>query len=163
MLRRTERLGVMALAGALTIGAAQADFFVYPQQGQSADQQKTDEFECYSWAKNQTNFDPMQQPTATSAPPPQTTSSASAGRGAVGGAALGALVGSTSANAGRGAAIGALGGGLIGGMRRSSQEQEQQQQQQQWAEQEAANYQARRNEYNRAYAACLEGRGYTVK
>jgi len=36
-----------------------------------------------------------------------------------------------------------------------------QQQQQQW-EQQAAEYAQNRDKYNRAYAACLEGRGYTV-
>jgi hypothetical protein len=34
---------------------------------------------------------------------------------------------------------------------------------QQWEQQESANYANNRNNYNRAYAACLEGRGYSVK
>ncbi len=36
------------------------------------------------------------------------------------------------------------------------------QQQQQWANQQTANYANQRNNYNRAYSACLGGRGYTV-
>ncbi len=34
--------------------------FVYPQKGQSAEQQKKDEYDCHSWAVKQTGFDPTQ-------------------------------------------------------------------------------------------------------
>ena len=54
-------------------------------------------------------------------------------------------------------------GGLVGGARRQSQKREQQHKEEQWAQEQGANYQQRRNTYNRAYAACLEGKGYTVK
>ena len=36
------------------------DLFVYPQNGQSPDQQATDRYECHSWAASQTSFDPTQ-------------------------------------------------------------------------------------------------------
>jgi len=39
----------------------------------------------------------------------------------------------------------------------------QQAQQDQWAQQEANNYSRQRDGYNRAFSACMEGRGYTVK
>jgi len=42
------------------------ELIVYPAQGQSSEQMEKDKFECYSWAKAQANFDPMQMPTATS-------------------------------------------------------------------------------------------------
>ncbi len=32
--------------------------FIYPAQGQSEQQQATDRYECHSWAKSQTGFDP---------------------------------------------------------------------------------------------------------
>jgi hypothetical protein len=48
-------------------------------------------------------------------------------------------------------------------MRRRDQQRRQQQEQEQWAQQQAAQYSQARNNYNRALAACLEGRGYTVK
>ena len=35
-----------------------SDLFVYPKSGQSADQQKTDRYECHSWAATQSGFDP---------------------------------------------------------------------------------------------------------
>jgi hypothetical protein len=139
------------------------DPFIYPDKGQGAEQQEKDKFECYTWAKGQTGFDPMQVPTATTAPPQQGGQQSSAVRGAAGGALVGVTVGAIAGDAGKGAAIGAASGALFGGMRRRDQQRNQQQAEQQWAEQETANYANQRNNYNRAYSACLDGRGYTVK
>jgi hypothetical protein len=36
------------------------DFYVYPRNGQTAAQQSADRFECHSWARSQTGFDPTQ-------------------------------------------------------------------------------------------------------
>jgi hypothetical protein len=36
------------------------DLFIYPKNGQNADQQAKDRYECHSWASNQTGFDPTQ-------------------------------------------------------------------------------------------------------
>jgi hypothetical protein len=41
-------------------GAAPADLIAYPKNGQSADQQAKDKFECHEWAAGQTGFDPTQ-------------------------------------------------------------------------------------------------------
>ena len=139
------------------------DPIVYPEKGQSQAQMDKDKLDCYSWAKNQTGFDPMQQPTASSPPPSDPGTSASAVRGAAGGALAGLAIGSLAGEAGKGAAIGAVGGGLIGGARRRSHQRQQQQAEQQWAQQQSNEYHHRRNEYNRAYGACLEARGYTVR
>ena len=35
--------------------------------------------------------------------------------------------------------------------------------QEQWEKEQADNYMKNRNDYTRAYGACLEGKGYTVK
>ena len=139
------------------------DPFIYPDKGQSNEQMEKDKFECYSWAKGQTGFDPMQVPTATAPPPGQEAQQGGLVRGAGRGALTGLAVGAIAGDAGKGAAIGAASGALIGGMRRNDQQRRQEQEQQQWAEQEAANYANQRNNYNRAYGACLGGRGYTVK
>jgi hypothetical protein len=40
--------------------AAQQDLIIYPKNGQSKDQQAADQFECHTWAKGQTGFDPTQ-------------------------------------------------------------------------------------------------------
>jgi hypothetical protein len=46
--------------------------FVYPKNGQSADQQARDRFECHTWARDQSGFDPTQPGSAAApdAPPP---------------------------------------------------------------------------------------------
>jgi hypothetical protein len=139
---------------------------VYPAQGQSAEQMEKDKFECYTWARNQTGFDPMKVPTATAPPPEQQAGGSVAGgavKGGLGGAALGAAIGAIAGDAGKGAAIGAASGGLLGGARRHSQASGDRQKQEQWEQEQVANYQRNRDAYNRAYRACLEGRGYSVQ
>lgn len=141
-------LAVMVLAPLCYRNVQAADVYVYPAKGQSSEQQNNDQAACYQFARQETGFDPMARPTATSPAPQQ--------RGSiVGGAARGALIGAVAGDAGKGAAI----GGLMGGMRRNSSRREQQA----WADQEARSYDANRNDYDRAYGACLEGRGYTVR
>jgi hypothetical protein len=142
---------------------AQQDPIIYPAKGQSQEQMEKDKYECYSWAKQQTGFDPMQVPQASTPPPAKQPPKGGAVKGAAGGAAVGAAIGSLSGNAGKGAAAGAIGGGMVGGMRRAEQQKQQQAAEQQWAQQQSAEYTQKRNTYNRAYGACLEGRGYTVK
>lgn len=151
---------ILALAAAPVV---LADFYVYPNKGQSADQTEKDKFGCYQWAKGQTGFDPMSRPTASSAPPPKEAKEGGVGRGAVGGAALGGVVGALTGSTKKGLAIGAASGGLLGGMKRSSQKSRQEQNQAQWEQREASSYNQQRSEYGRAYKACLSGRGYTVQ
>lgn len=40
--------------------AGPTDLYVYPRQGQSAEQQARDRYECHRWAADQTRFDPTQ-------------------------------------------------------------------------------------------------------
>ncbi len=142
---------------------AQQEPIIYPAKGQSKEQMEKDKYECYNWAKQQTGFDPMLVPQASAPPPAKQAPKGGLVRGAAGGAAVGAAVGSFSGEAGKGAAIGAATGGVVGGMRRAGQNRQQEAAEQQWAQQQAAEYSQKRNTYNRAYGACLEGRGYTVK
>ena len=141
--------GLMPLAGAHGL-------FIFPNSGQSQDQQDQDEFQCIRIARDRTGFNPMATPTATTRAP-ETRG------GAVGGAARGALlgtaIGAATGNMGRGALIGASSGGLMGGMRRADSNR----QQDQWAQNQAANYRRDRNNWNRAFTACMESRGYTIR
>jgi hypothetical protein len=139
------------------------DLIVYPNKGQSKQQQEKDEFECYKWAKGQSGFDPMGAPKATAPPPAKEAPQGGVGRGAARGALVGVTAGAIAGDAGKGAAIGAASGALIGGMRRRDQTAREGQKQEQWEKEQAANYQQGRANYDRAYSACLEGRGYTVK
>ena len=55
---------LLALVAGFSGFAVAQDLMIYPAKGQSQDQMEKDKFECYSWAKGQTGFDPMQVPTA---------------------------------------------------------------------------------------------------
>lgn len=158
MKNRTVRFMFVCIALFFFTGPALgADLMIYPNKGQSKEKQEQDQSECYGWAKQQTGFDPMARPTATT--PPPSGDGANPVRGAAGGALAGVAIGAIAGDAGKGAAIGAISGGLLGGARRRNQEAEQQQ----WANQQSANYEHHRAEYNRAFGACMEGRNYTVK
>ena len=153
-----------ALATGLMAGVAQAqDLFIYPNEGQSTEQQDKDQFECYGWAKQSSGFDPLKPPQPSPAPRSQQPT-ASVGRGLATGAVAGAMVGGIANNKwGKGAAIGAVTGGVIGGIRRRDQQSQQAQSQARWSQQYQAELARQRQDYNRAYSACLEGRGYTVR
>jgi hypothetical protein len=127
-------------------GLAWAQGYIYPAKGQSAEQQQKDQSECHAWAIQQPGANAMAVP-----PPPDPRSGQVVG-GAARGAAIGAVGGAIGGDAGKGAAIGAASGALIGGMRRNQQASAAQQAQAQAT-----------TAYNRALAACLEGRGYTIK
>ena len=109
------------------------DFYIYPNKGQTIEQQKKDEFECFQWAKQKTGYDPTRsdQPPAPSPPPKK-----------------------------EGGQIGLLEGALLGETMKRSQESKQTQPQ---AQQQTSTYYQQRDEYNRAFGLCLESRGYTVK
>jgi hypothetical protein len=153
---------VVGAIGLTLAASASAQTYVYPQRGQSPQQQEFDRGQCYSWAVQQSGFDPA-NPQVASAPPPMSgPPQGGMFRGAAGGAALGAVGGAIGGDAGKGAAIGAGVGALFGGFRRARWEEEQQQQQQSYqAQQQSALAQGRGN-YNRAFGACMSGRGYTV-
>ena len=151
---------------------------VYPAKNQTPAQQQKDEGECNSWAKQNTGVDPVvlastptTAPAPAAAPPPPSGRDGSRARGAARGAAAGAIIGEVANDdASEGAAVGAAAGAVAAGSRQrrgeaAAQDQAaQQQQQQQAAQQQAeADKQKKMETYHRAYAACLEGRGYTIK
>jgi hypothetical protein len=138
----------LVLVGCLAIIAPHRtlgqQLYAYPTKGQTPEQQSRDQQECAGWAMQQTGY----QPGAYSRGP----SSGGAVRGAAGGAAAGAIGGAIAGDAGKGAAIGAATGGLIGGVRQHNRNRQQANQAQQV-----------NDAYRRAYAACLQGRGYSVQ
>ncbi|MDH4185724.1 MAG: glycine zipper domain-containing protein [Nitrospira sp.] len=157
-------LVLFAMAFFLAAPAFAQEMIIYPAKGQSNEQMERDKSECYTWSKGQTGFDPMQVPTATAPPPEKQAGSGGALKGAAAGAVVGGAVGGiSSGKVGKGAAYGAGAGALLGGLSQASKKKEDEQRRQQWEQEQAAQYTQRRNNYNRAYGACLEGRGYTVK
>src|SRR5262245_16691795 len=173
MIRRIVAGALVSAIAVPTIALGQ-DLFIYPDRGQSPEQQSMDKFQCYQWAVQQTGFNPTQPQTAYAAapmaPPPSPGMRPPGMFGsAAGGAALGAVGGAIGGHAGEGAAIGAGVGGLFGMMRRAEYERREQYQMQQYQQQyqsaEAQQYFAQsggRANYNRAYRTCLSARGYTV-
>ena len=138
------------------------DFFVFPSQGQSQEQMNRDKADCQVWATQQTGFNPMQTPTATTPPPTRGAQQGGIVRGGARGALVGTAAGAIAGNTGRGAAIGASTGALMGGFRASDQRRQEQHAQDQWAQQQAAQHAQERDRFNRAYSTCLQGKGYTV-
>ena len=163
MKRTIQVVCLISISVLIAAPALAQDLIVYPAKGQGQKQMEKDKFDCYTWAKQQTGFDPMKTPTASTPPPAQGAPQGGAGRGAARGALGGLAIGSLAGEAGKGAAIGAIGGGLIGGMKRRDQARRQETAEQKWAEQQASDYYHKRDKYNRAYGACLEAKGYTVK
>ncbi len=136
---------------------------IYPNKGQTPQQQDADNYQCYSWAKQNSGFDPMVPYQPTAPPPPPQAAKGGAGRGAAVGALGGLAIGSLAGEAGKGAAAGAIAGGLIGGVKRREQMKEMAVEQDQYARQQQAAYNQKWDGYNRAFTACMEGRGYNVK
>jgi len=150
------------LAGALMLASvATADVFVFPREGQSEQQMEKDKFSCYQWARDASGHDPMNPARSSGSATAVATPEYRPGRNIVGGAARGAIIaGIADGDAGKGAAIGAIGGGVFGGMRHQRQVDAQRRQA---AERQAAEQSALNQDYQRAYSACLEGKGYTVR
>ncbi len=149
-------LAATIAAATLFAGIAQAAPIVFPSKGQSPAQQQKDEADCHIWAVNRTGFDPGY------ASKPQVKPQAAEGglfRGAAKGALVGAAIGAISGDTGKGAAIGAIGAGAAGHSRRRNQYRRMAAEQHALEQEQAR----QRQEYQRARAACLEGKGYTVK
>lgn len=152
-----KRLIWTAVVGCLISGSvAQATPVVYPAKGQSQQQQQKDDGACYTWAKGNTGIDPA----AVAATPPPPSGPAVGGGERVGGAARGAaggaVIGAIAGDAGKGAAIGAVGGTMVGGARARQNKRAA-------AASNQAQTQGAMDTFNRAWGACMEGRGYTVK
>jgi hypothetical protein len=162
-MKRIALRSIPMLIGFLFTGIALAqDPIVFPAQGQSQEEMEKDKFSCYQWAKNETGFDPMQMPTASTPPPQQQAGRGGAVKGAAVGAGVGAIVKRDDSRI-KGAATGAVVGGVLGGARQAGQMRKDEQARQQWEQQQANEYAQKRNTYNRAFSACMESKGYTVK
>jgi hypothetical protein len=132
----------------LLAGAAMGEPVVYPSKGQSDAQRSKDMVACHEWAQKETGIDPValaeqQQP-----------SSGGTEGSALRGAGIGAMRGAADGDAAGGAMHGAGMGRLIAMVRARRQLKEQQSTTQQNS--------AQLEQYDKAYATCLTGRGYTV-
>ncbi|MGF6963753.1 hypothetical protein OKW43_000758 [Paraburkholderia sp. WC7.3g] len=155
--KSTKYFIVAALTASLSLeGLAQSRPIAYPARGQSQQQQQQDEGACYSWARSNTGVDPT---AVANAPPPPSGPAVGGGervQGAARGAAGGAVIGAIAGDAGKGAAIGAATGTMVGGSRARQNRRAA-------AAQSQTQTQGSMDTFNRAFAACMSGRGYTVQ
>ena len=148
-----KQLMVGVAIASLPLAAISETPLAYPAKGQSPEKQSKDEGECYAWAKQSTGIDPKALAAAT---PPQGGSAGGgerakgAVRGAIGGAAIGAIAGDTGKGAGIGAVAGTMRGGHEARQKQAAAQQAQEQQKKSV------------DTFNRAYTACMSGRGYTL-
>lgn len=137
--------------------------FVYPAQGQSAEQLERDRYECHVWAVQQTGVDPSRTDAGAYervVVQPATPPGANAAGGAIAGAILGAIIGGPR-NAGAGLILGGATGAIIGSATDANAQAQARQTQAQINQGEAQG-RSRAESYRRAIGACLTGRGYTV-
>jgi len=147
--------------------SASTQVYFYPKNGQSAEQQDRDRYECYLWAVKQTGFDPSDPslaPHQRVKVAPMPPSGHGVAVGAVTGAVIGAAVARPGDKAG-GAVVGAIAGATIGAASDAAREQEARRLQERYDREHAARtaqIERQAEDYRRAMAACLEGRGYSV-
>jgi hypothetical protein len=140
---------------------------VYPAKSQDAAKQAADEGECYTWARQQTGIDPTAAPTPVAA---AEVPRGGAVKGAARGAAKGAVVGSVgdddrtrdegNLDAGEGAGAGAAAGAVKG---RRAQKKARKQAEAQAEQATQTQDTQKKDTFKKAWGACLEGRGYSVK
>lgn len=152
-------IGILLLYALPVTRVHSQELIIFPAKGQNAQQMEKDKAECYSWAKKQTGVDPLALAQKSTEQPAPTGPQGERIKGAARGAAAGAIVGGIAGDAGKGAAIGAGAGVVAGGAKQRGKASAQQQTQQQ----QQAQMKQSLDTYNRAYSACLEGKGYTVK
>ena len=153
--------------------AATIDVYVFPTEGQTSQQQSTDEAACYNWAAQNTGSDPFalqkqasqaQQQADQAEQQIDQAGKGAGAKGAVGGAAVGALIGEiASDDAGKGAAWGALAGAVIARRRTQHAKAEASQQVEQQSQQAQQATAQQIDNFKKAFSVCLEAKKYMVK
>ena len=165
--------GVIAVC-AVSIGgyayAADMGVYAFPQKGQTQEQQTQDESKCTQWAQQKTGLNPAvlqykqqeamakQQQVTQEANKPEV--GRNLGRAALTGAALGGINQGMDDGAGKGAVMGLT----VGASKARANSIEQKKQGAVNAAQaQSQSVQAETETYLRAYCACMEGQGYSVR
>jgi len=144
-------LGIAVLS--LAFAAVAQKPIAYPAKQQSSSQQATDDSECQAWSKQSTGIDPARPSAAPVAAPPPPRGGVA--RGAMAGAAVGAIGDTDVGNA-------AAKGAIVGAVAQRSRARGQQEATAAQAQQAQGQQQQDLSTYYRAYGACMTGRGYTV-
>lgn len=155
-MRTPTRFALAAgLALACATGASAQDVFVYPARNQPPEQMTRDKEECHDWSVQQTGVDPVKMAAEAQAPP-----KSGGGGGGLSGAAMGAARGAISGGDIGASAMQGVGIGRLVHAVRARRQMEEQKDNQAKEQQER---QAQLQKYDRAFGACLTGRGYTVQ
>ena len=138
---------------------------VYPKNGQTMEKQSMDAGACRSWAMQQTGVDPaflegqLSMAQSQNVTPQQRPIARGAIRGVAAGSALGAINKNMDDGAGKGATMGVTAGAMRGVGQRIDMARDAKVQQ---SQQQVQNLQNQYATYNRAFSACMNGKGYSV-
>lgn len=145
---------------------ASAPLYFYPARAQTEALQDRDRYECYRWAVRETGSDPGMTPLRYA---PVRVAQAGVVRSdagdVLGGAATGALIGaalSSPRHTGGAAVLGAIFGAVVGAASGEARNRAIDAAQ---ARQDAAvaRFSAPQDNFRRAMAACMQGRGYSIQ
>ncbi len=136
---------------------------IYAGEGQTQEQQMSDQLACYNYATEQTSWNPHEayavlEKEHGAALKQYQESQGGAVRGAAGGALVGLAIGAIAGDAGQGAAIGAVSGGAAGGIRARRARRAAAGGFEQAAEEFKGQFQL----WDRNWVACMQGRKYGV-
>lgn len=148
--------------------ASSLDVFVFPQEGQSSEEQSKDQATCYSWAVDQSGNDPFelnkqlknQQTSGSKAQQQANQSVRGAGaKGAARGAALGVLIEDDH----EGAEKGAVAGALLARRKAKREKRNTKKAAQKATENQTAATEQQIESFRKAFSVCLEAKDYLVK
>ena len=151
------------------LSSAQEELIIFPKEGQGREQKAEDKGYCVSWAKEETNVDPSylrakiemtDEMIVRDAQGSQQKPMGRIFKGAARGAALGGIRQGIDSDVGAGAA----GGAAIGIFRsRDAKRKEAKEQKQASQYYRKEQYETQYNKFLRAYSACMDAKGYSVK
>jgi hypothetical protein len=163
---------VLAMIGcgmAVNVYAAGLETYAFPQKGQTAELQKQDEGYCTQWAQEQTGLDLAvlkykQQEAVAAQQQAQEASTSRPGRPLLRTVATGAALGGINNNMDDGAGKGAVTGVALAASRARTQSFEKKTEGTvNAADTQSQSVQSDSEKYVRAYGACMEGKGYSIR
>ena len=145
-------LGCAIVLAAVLAVPASARVYIYPNKGQSIQQQTTDIAACKAWASSQTGYYMNVQHIA-----PQVQKGGEVAKGVTVGSLLGLIF--APVTGGASIAVGAVVGGAVGVGKRAQKDQVNRQSRQIVA----ATTAVQMADFKRAATACMNARGYTIR
>ena len=133
---------------------------ISPAQGQTADQQSRDTYDCETGASSRSGWHPSQ---GTATPPPTKPQAGGRVAGAARGAARGAIREQTSDKSDRELENPSEAGARAGAAAGATQQRQARREYRKTTQQEQAAMQQKQQNYYQQFRSCLQSRGYTVQ